>query len=90
MALNPYELSYNDAMRVLAIANKTITIAQELASLPGSAVLGILQATDTVFSVQQYNYIAGDFRDLNISRVYTNNTAGTTPVSIAAVGYQAC
>ena len=77
VALNPYDLSESDASRMLQIANSTLSNAKELGLDSAASLIGVLQATDTVYSVQKYNYNPNDFNDaaFNSSREAQNNTA---------------
>jgi hypothetical protein len=77
LSIRPHEVSQLDAAVLADIANTTLHHAIALGVDSYAAMLGVLQATDAVASLQRYNYNPNDYRDadFNTSRSYVNNTA---------------
>jgi hypothetical protein len=77
LSIRPQEVSQADANILADIANTTLQHAIALGVDSYTDMLGVLQATDTVASLQRYNYNPNDYRDadFNTSHSYVNNTA---------------
>jgi hypothetical protein len=77
LSIRPHEVSQVDATVLAGIANTTLHHAIALGVDSYADMLGVLQATDAVASLQRYNYNPNDYRDadFNTSRSYVNNTA---------------
>jgi hypothetical protein len=77
LSIRPHEVSQLDAAVLADIANITLQHAIALGVDSYADMLGVLQATDAVASLQRYNYNPNDYRDadFNTSRSYVNNTA---------------
>jgi hypothetical protein len=77
LSIRPHEVSQVDAAVLADIANTTLHHAIALGVDSYADMLGVLQATDAVASLQRYNYNPNDYRDadFNTSRSYVNNTA---------------
>jgi hypothetical protein len=77
LSIRPHEVSQLDATVLADIANTTLRHAIALGVDSYADMLGVLQATDAVASLQRYNYNPNDYRDadFNTSRFYVNNTA---------------
>eukprot|EP01032_Pedospumella_encystans_P031772 gene31772-35864_t len=77
LALNPYELSVQDAVVASAIANKTLSFALAQGLDAYDDFVSVLQVTDTLASLQRYNYNPHDYMRLNdtSSTFYGPNSA---------------
>jgi hypothetical protein len=77
LSIRPHEVSQMDAAVLADIANITLHHAIALGVDSYADMLGVLQATDAVASLQRYNYNPNDYRDadFNTSRSNVNNTA---------------
>jgi hypothetical protein len=77
LSIRPHEVSQSDATIIADIANTTLRNAMSLGVESYADMLGVLQATDLVASLQRYNYNPNDYRDadFNTSRSYVSNTA---------------
>jgi hypothetical protein len=83
LSLKPQEVSVNDAARMAFIANTTLQHALAVGLGSYVDVLGVLQATDAVASLNPRNYNPAGYNDadFNTSSTFVNNTAaGFLPV----------
>jgi hypothetical protein len=88
LSIRPHEVSQLDAAVLADIANTTLQHAIALGVDSYADMLGVLQATDAVASLQRYNYNPNDYRDadFNTSRSYVNNTAARFIPVVSAFG----
>jgi hypothetical protein len=88
LSIRPHEVSQVDAAVLADIANTTLHHAIALGVDSYADMLGVLQATDAVASLQRYNYNPNDYRDadFNTSRSYINNTAAQFIPVVSAFG----
>jgi hypothetical protein len=83
LSLKPQEVSVSDAARMAFIANTTLQHALAVGLGSYTDVLGVLQATDAVASLNPRNYNPAGYNDadFNTSSTFVNNTAaGFLPV----------
>lgn len=77
IVLNPHELSIKDAQLAVQIANNTIRHAVALQLDSYAEFAGVLQASDALASLQQYNYNPNEYDHLSdTSTSFATNSAG--------------